>query len=75
MLRLATVAGVCLLALVALLIVTDSTLAQQQLTVVRPGSTPIPPRAGPGPLVGVGLPVFAGVLGILMFVLGYRRKQ
>ena len=80
MLRFATVAAVCLLAAAALSTLVDPTFAQgsaQQLTVIspRPVPTPIPPRAGPAPLVGVGLPLFGGVLGVLMFIRGYWRKQ
>ena len=80
MLRFATAAAVCLVVPVALSTLTDPTLAQssaQQLTIIspRPVPTPIPPRAGPAPLLGVGLPLFGGVLGVLIFIRGYWRKQ
>jgi len=83
MVRLVRVAAACLLVAPMLLVVAGSTVAQdvttQQLKIVRPLPgpipTPVPPRAGPAPLVGVGLPLFACVLGVLMFMRGYWRKQ
>ena len=75
MLRLFAVAVVCLMALAALLIVVDPAAAQTaELLKVRPVPT-LPPRGGPAPLVGVGLPLFAGVLAVLMVVRGYWRKR
>jgi uncharacterized membrane protein len=71
MLRLVAIAVACLTVLAALLIVIDPAAAEtaEQLT-IRPST-----RGGPAPLVGVGLPVFAGVLAILMVVRGYWRKR
>ena len=33
------------------------------------------PRPGPAPLLGVGLPLLGGVLGTLLLVRRYRRKD
>jgi hypothetical protein len=70
MLRLFAIAVTCLMVVAALLIVVDPAAAQT-VERVRPVST----RGGPAPLVGVGLPLFAGVLAILMVVRGYWRKR
>jgi len=67
MLRLVPAAVVCLMVLAALLIVVDPAAAQ---------TSPLrSTRLGPAPLLGVGLPLFAGVLAILMVVRGYWRKR
>jgi hypothetical protein len=71
MLRLVAIAVTCLMVVAALLIVVDPAAAQTAAEQLRPVST----RGGPAPLVGVGLPLFAGVLAILMVVRGYWRKR
>jgi hypothetical protein len=74
MLRLLAAVLACLMVLAALLIVVDPSLAQD-LTAQQANIRPISPRAGPAPLLGVGLPLFAGVLAVLILARGYWRKE